>query len=300
MKIALDLDGVVSDFDSGMKFYLHNSKGFSLPETEPTDWDWWKCPDFNISKEHFEEAFQEYWDQNLFALQKNYPEAEEAVKQMINAGHEVHFFTHRPESTHIWVSSDGNYRVDITYCIGAKDKAQQVARWGADIFVDDKPENCEAVHDILPRRAVFLYARPYNVNYVKSKSSYRNSIRFVYAWDYLLYYVGTELYDKTISPSSRFEELLDKMKDIYKRKNHDYSGEGEDPFSNFRECEDFNVPAWKGVLVRLGDKYSRLKNFAKKETLAVSDETIIDTLIDNANYSLIAAILIEEMSAAKK
>ena len=42
------------------------------------------------------------------------------------------------------------------------------------------------------------------------------------------------------------------------------------------------------------DRFSRIMGFAKKEKLKVKDESIKDTLIDMANYALIALILYEE------
>jgi len=90
----------------------------------------------------------------------------------------------------------------------------------------------------------------------------------------------------------KFYELLDQAAELHSRKNHDYSS--SDPLSNLRECEDMGIPAWKGVIVRLGDKYSRLKHFAKSETLLVRDESVKDTLMDTAIYALLAYILYEE------
>jgi hypothetical protein len=55
------------------------------------------------------------------------------------------------------------------------------------------------------------------------------------------------------------------------------------------------IPAWKGVLVRISDKFSRLCAFARQETLKVSDENIEDTLIDLANYCLICVLLYKEL-----
>lgn len=91
----------------------------------------------------------------------------------------------------------------------------------------------------------------------------------------------------------RFYELLKQMATLHSQKNHDYT-DGRDPFLNFRQCEAMDIPAWKGVIVRLGDKFSRIQNFAKRETLAVPSESIRDTLLDNAVYSLIAIVLFEE------
>ena len=96
-----------------------------------------------------------------------------------------------------------------------------------------------------------------------------------------------------ITQSERFEELLTQMKDLHDAKRHDYANK-EDVFANFRHSEDAGIPAWKGVCIRIGDKFSRLMGFAKKEQLQVKDENIKDTLLDLANYSLITLILYEE------
>ena len=93
--------------------------------------------------------------------------------------------------------------------------------------------------------------------------------------------------------SERFYELLEEMKRTHDAKRHDYAST-EDVFANFRHCEIAGIPAWKGVAVRISDKFSRIMGFAKKEKLEVKDESIKDTLIDMANYALIALILYEE------
>ena len=99
--------------------------------------------------------------------------------------------------------------------------------------------------------------------------------------------------------SERFKELLEEMKKTHDAKRHDYASV-EDVFANFRTCEMGGIPAWKGCCVRIGDKFSRIMGFAKKEKLEVKDESIKDTLIDMANYALIALILYEEEDGKKK
>ena len=99
--------------------------------------------------------------------------------------------------------------------------------------------------------------------------------------------------------SERFYELLEEMKKTHNAKRHDYASV-EDVFANFRTCEMGGIPAWKGCCVRLGDKFSRIMGFAKKELLEVKDESIKDTLVDMANYALIALILYEEDNGKKK
>lgn len=92
-------------------------------------------------------------------------------------------------------------------------------------------------------------------------------------------------------PHPRFAEILEKMKQIHYAKDHDYSG--SKPFANFRECEKFDVTPWKGVMVRMSDKWSRLCSLATKDA-QVEDESFEDTLLDLANYSIICLILREE------
>lgn len=90
----------------------------------------------------------------------------------------------------------------------------------------------------------------------------------------------------------RFYELLEEMRETHNRKNHDYATD-TDPLSNLRLCETFGVEAWLGTLVRMADKWSRITELSKKEAM-VADESIKDTLIDLANYSLLCYILLEE------
>lgn len=91
-----------------------------------------------------------------------------------------------------------------------------------------------------------------------------------------------------------FHELIEKMRDIHDKKNADY-GDGRQ-LGNFMEAEDFGVEAWRGALVRLSDKYSRIKSLAKRvnQKGEVKDESFEDTLIDLANYALLTLILYKE------
>jgi len=82
-----------------------------------------------------------------------------------------------------------------------------------------------------------------------------------------------------------FEELLSELKNLHNRKAHDYAG--EDKLANFRLSRMAGIKPWVGCLIRAGDKYSRLCQFAKSKQLKVEDETVEDTLKDLAVYSLL-------------
>jgi hypothetical protein len=91
----------------------------------------------------------------------------------------------------------------------------------------------------------------------------------------------------------KFHALLEELASLHDAKNHDYAKD-TDPYSNFRRAEAMGVPAWKGVLVRLTDKWSRIEQIAAGKT--PKNESLRDSLIDNAAYSLLAICLLDEVS----
>ena len=80
------------------------------------------------------------------------------------------------------------------------------------------------------------------------------------------------------------QEIIDELQEMRKSKGHDYSGT-KDTLDNLREFGSF------GVLVRIGDKFKRLKHFYKQGNLAVKDESIQDTMHDLINYALFLLII---------
>lgn len=89
------------------------------------------------------------------------------------------------------------------------------------------------------------------------------------------------------------EQMCYRMMEMVKRKNADYTADSEDPFSNFTSIEKQDVCSTEtGFLVRLNDKFSRIKSFVKQGVLKVSDESVEDTLIDMANYCILMAAYI--------
>jgi hypothetical protein len=86
-----------------------------------------------------------------------------------------------------------------------------------------------------------------------------------------------------------FENLHKQMIEIQNKKSSDYTG-GRDPHWNFSKSLNAGIPVWKGILLRLQDKISRLESFATKDKFEVSDESFEDTCIDLANYALLMAV----------
>lgn len=86
------------------------------------------------------------------------------------------------------------------------------------------------------------------------------------------------------------QSMIAKMHDICKRKAHDYNP-SDDMFATFRLCETLGISTTEaGILTRMTDKLSRAANLIGKGDALVGDESIQDTLLDLANYSIILSI----------
>lgn len=94
--------------------------------------------------------------------------------------------------------------------------------------------------------------------------------------------------------SAEYLELLQDMADLHRRKSAGYAGDSPDPWINFREASEFGVTAETGVLIRMSDKWSRIKSLSKNPANDKVGENLKDTLMDLAAYALIAICLINE------
>ena len=73
---------------------------------------------------------------------------------------------------------------------------------------------------------------------------------------------------------------------LFRKKNADYG----DAFANFGPV---------GVIVRMGDKISRLCSITTKKVSLIDTESLRDTLIDLHNYSAMAIMLLDEEKNGK-
>jgi hypothetical protein len=78
---------------------------------------------------------------------------------------------------------------------------------------------------------------------------------------------------------------------LHDGKSHDYSYD-TDPLSNLRRAKALGVDPVKGVLIRLSDKWCRIEQLSSGKT--PKNESLRDSLIDNAVYSLLAVVLLDE------
>jgi hypothetical protein len=99
---------------------------------------------------------------------------------------------------------------------------------------------------------------------------------------------------QTHPTSQAFFDLCDALKDMHRRKSSDYGcPSGTDPLANIRNGAKFvGIPDWKGAMVRLSDKVTRLATY--NATGRLENESLDDTLFDLASYALLALLLHRE------
>jgi hypothetical protein len=102
------------------------------------------------------------------------------------------------------------------------------------------------------------------------------------------------LRDGTHPTSQAFYDLCDRLKAMHAGKSQDYGcPSGNDPLANIRNGATFvGIEPWKGAMVRLSDKVTRLATF--NATGRLGHEGVEDTLLDLASYSLLALLLYQE------
>lgn len=136
-------------------------------------------------------------------------------------------------------------------------------------------ENLKKENDMLRKQADLMSERYNFVNQEQTQPKSfltKESQRQITATHDLQQFV-TEVYSKGI--------------EIIGRKNRDYGDhKNSDPFGNF------NRHGLKGFLVRIDDKLARLNTFCDSGRLTVIDESVLDTIIDAANYLAIMAAYI--------
>jgi hypothetical protein len=84
-----------------------------------------------------------------------------------------------------------------------------------------------------------------------------------------------------------FDAVLERMAAIHQAKNADYG-------SSYNLAPALlGIPAHVGLLVRMTDKLAMACRLARGETPQVADEAMEDTLMDLANYAVLAIVALK-------
>lgn len=97
---------------------------------------------------------------------------------------------------------------------------------------------------------------------------------------------GAQVNKMTIKQEiKRFKQLTQQMSETFANKRSDYG-------QTTTETYDRYGPA--SLLIRMYDKLGRLDNLLGKQQMKVKEESVYDTLLDLANYAIIAIIELEK------
>lgn len=91
----------------------------------------------------------------------------------------------------------------------------------------------------------------------------------------------------------KYMDVINKLKVTFLKKNHDY---GSSVKKNYDKFEAYGKnEGLKYVFGRIAEKHDRLENLIYGDhTNQVTDESVEDTLLDMANYAILAAVSIQE------
>ena len=94
----------------------------------------------------------------------------------------------------------------------------------------------------------------------------------------------------------KYMDVINKLKETFLKKNHDY---GSSVKKNYDKFEAYGKnEGLKYVFGRIAEKHDRLENLIYgAHTNQVTDESVEDTLLDMANYAILAAVSIQEHKA---
>lgn len=80
------------------------------------------------------------------------------------------------------------------------------------------------------------------------------------------------------------KQLLNQIHETYIQKNRAYGNSFD------QSCDDFGITA---AMVRMSDKWNRLKTLTKNPDIPQGDESVKDTLLDLANYCVMTYLYLD-------
>lgn len=156
MKLGIDIDGVLANFTDSYAALLTERTGIQFPKNSaewPTVWYWDRAA--GVQKADESAVWNRIKNGDFWRHLRALPEASETLSTLSESayrnGNEVYFITTRPGQhakrlTENWLIANG-YEGSPTVLIAENEAAKGLAAkaLALDVFIDDKPENCEQV-----------------------------------------------------------------------------------------------------------------------------------------------------------
>lgn len=92
--------------------------------------------------------------------------------------------------------------------------------------------------------------------------------------------------DPISSDAKAFKEIVERMSDIFIKKNHDYGNSFAESVRELGPIAGFTL---------IMHKFNRLKNLIKGNNAMVKEESVEDTLLDMANYCIMLKMELDKL-----
>lgn len=164
MKLAIDVDGVLAEFDGSFAALLEEQTGRPCRILEPDRWEWPHALGF--SKPEEERAWQYISEHpNWWATLQSYEDSDVDFRAVERDGHDIYFVTARRTPFARFYTANWLRDVYTLYdaaVILSNDKGLICRALRIDAFLDDRPEHCIDVRLVSPKTKSYLRKRSHN------------------------------------------------------------------------------------------------------------------------------------------
>lgn len=161
MRLGIDLDGVVSDFNKGWIDQYNEEFGAAIPLDSVTTWEGIVPLTHFPDMDGFWEWAKDFGNGSLFRHLDLYPEAVPTMERLAEK-HEIVIVTAKPNwavaDTFAWIA-DHHLPTREVHVVGIDEPKWPVP---ADVYLDDSPDQIQVIHENRPESHMCRYVRPWN------------------------------------------------------------------------------------------------------------------------------------------
>jgi 5'(3')-deoxyribonucleotidase len=172
MRLGIDLDGVVADFNAGWIGRYNDEFAAEVPHDAVQVWDGMHDLTHFTDMRAFWDWAKGHGQGSVFRHLELYAGAEAALRQLDDNGHEIVIITSKPDwavhDTFAWLADHRipTREVHVTW---------RKAAVPCDVYLDDAPHNLRRIHRARPEALVCRFVRPWNLP--------MPGVRDVHDWD---------------------------------------------------------------------------------------------------------------------
>lgn len=161
MRLGIDLDGVVSDFNKGWIDQYNAEFGAEIPIDAVTTWDGIEPLTHFTDMDAFWEWAKDFGNGSLFRHLETHAGAVPALERL-SADHHIVIITAKPDwavaDTFAWIA-DRRLPTREVHIVGMHEPKWPVA---CDVYLDDAPSQIEVIHQHRTESHVCRFVRPWN------------------------------------------------------------------------------------------------------------------------------------------